>query len=114
MTSLEGEDEARKYRQKASVSTAFLDGAVRFRFGAEKSFELGFTNQIFYGSQSDFGPVEGANDKNYFYGVSATFQPPVYRNWRIEFQFLTDYTIKTRQVSFISLGLQYGFPLISI
>ncbi len=111
VTRLSGEDQSRELKQRASVATTVVDGAARLRLGSAKSFEIGYTNQIFFGTKSDFGPVSGANDKNYFYGLSATYQPEAWRGLKFTFQYLGDYTIKTRDVRFVMMGLQYGFPV---
>ena len=105
-----GED-ADGLRQRANVDTTMLDGSARVRLGRDRRFEIGYTNEIIYGTASDFGPVEGANDKNYFYGVSMTWQPLLERNWRFGAKYLHSYTIKTRDVSFVALGVEYGLPI---
>lgn len=110
-TSLSARDSATQLKQKAGVSTAILDGSARLRIGEAKSFEFGLINQILFGTESDFGPISGANDKNYFYGLTASYQPSSLRNLRFSAQYLKDYTIKTRDVSFAMLSLQYGIPI---
>jgi outer membrane protein OmpA-like peptidoglycan-associated protein len=95
--------------ESASIQTVYILGAARYAF--DSGLEAGVTSQIMFGAANDFGPVEKAKHENYFMGPELVYQPPQFKNVRVATAWVRDYTINTRDVDIITLGVQVGMEV---
>lgn len=95
--------------ESASIQTIYILGAARYAF--DLGLEAGVTSQIMFGAANDFGPVEKAKHENYFMGPELVYQPPQFKNVRVATAWVRDYTINTRVVDIVTLGLQLGMEV---
>lgn len=95
--------------ESASIQTVYILGAARYAF--DLGLEAGVTSQIMFGAANDFGPVEKAKHENYFMGPELVYQPPQFKNVRVATAWVRDYTINTRDVDIVTLGLQVGMEV---
>jgi hypothetical protein len=101
---------------KIIVNSGFAEVAARYRLS--KDWQIGIVgNALVSSGDTSFGAITARDDKpttaTGFMGGQIAFGTQTRdSNWRLCIEYLTDITIKERQVHFALASLQFGIPII--